>query len=57
MNAVKIGKYFRAVAPRGVLELVAPKDNVNGLIVCTALLNTAPGGYVNLYASETAPLS
>ncbi|WP_200893992.1 hypothetical protein [Xanthomonas sp. MUS 060] len=55
MQAFKIGKNFKAVSPQGILQLVSPANNVNGLIVSTAILTTSPGGYVNLYASETAP--
>ncbi|MBX8488042.1 hypothetical protein [Pseudomonas cichorii] len=56
MNTVKIGKHYRGVAPRGIVQLVAPSDNTDGLIIQTASINPA-NGFVNLYASASAPAS
>lgn len=55
MYAEKIGKHFRSLFPNGqVVQLVDPAENTDGLYVRYA--NAAAGnGYVNLYASPTAP--
>lgn len=56
MNAVKIGKHYRGVSPKGIVQLVSAEENTDGLIIQTASINPA-NGYVNLYASATAPTS
>lgn len=54
MSAVKIGKHFGILFPKGVMQIVSPAENVNGLTIQTASIDPT-SGYVNLYASETAP--
>lgn len=54
MSAIKIGKHFGNIFPKDVVQIVSPSQNVNGLTIQTAYIDPADG-YVNLYASETAP--
>ncbi|MDC6383012.1 hypothetical protein BW687_022870 [Pseudomonas graminis] len=56
MSVVKIGKHFRTVMPNGMVQLVAPSENTDGLVIQTASINPA-SGFVNLYASLTPPAS
>ncbi|WP_259464014.1 hypothetical protein [Pseudomonas protegens] len=56
MSAVKIGKHFGNLFPKGVVQIVSPAENLNGLTIQTAYIDPADG-YVNLYASEAAPAS
>ncbi|HHQ2632332.1 hypothetical protein KGZ01_04290 [Pseudomonas aeruginosa] len=56
MSFVKIGKYYRVLKPNGVVQLVSPEENSDGIIIQTAAINPA-SGWVNLYASEKPPIS
>jgi len=55
MESVPIGTFYRTVFPNGtIVQLAAPTQNTNGLILRTAFAQ--PGhGWINLYASATAP--
>ncbi|MFJ4143517.1 hypothetical protein [Pseudomonas sp. NPDC089734] len=57
MYPVKVGKNFRTLSPlRGVVQLVSPEENVNGLIITTGLI-AAANGAVNVFIGATAPTS
>lgn len=57
MQAVKVGKNFLTVSPlNGVVQIVSPAANANGLVIATGLI-AASTGTVNLYVGATAPTS
>ncbi|MBX8619558.1 hypothetical protein K5D48_21100 [Pseudomonas cichorii] len=57
MYPVKVGKNFRNVSPlRGVVQVIAPEDNLNGVIITTGLI-AAANGTVNVFTGATAPTS